>query len=305
MIASSSSSLLDLLCVVVEADEVVNTTTKKGDTTKRTLSLVDSTGACIKLTVWGSNTETMEVENFPVYALKSLRVSDYNGRTLTTTPGTTYFMNPDIREAHELKAWYDNSRETVQFKNLSVNTPKGSSLPRKTFEQVRDEGLGQSEEPDNFYIKATVLNIPNEERNIAYPGCPSENCSKKVIEESVGQWHCEKCNLSFPNCVYKYSLSVNLADFTGQSWSRAFGNVSEVLVGVSADTAMNLKMNSDPAFLSTFQEALFKQYNLRVRAKLETFNDVQKAGLHIMNAYPVEYVKDSKVLLEAISRYDQ
>jgi replication factor A1 len=47
--------------------------------TKRDLVVMDQSNAAVKLTLWGQQAEKFSASDFPVLALKGLRVSDYGG----------------------------------------------------------------------------------------------------------------------------------------------------------------------------------------------------------------------------------
>lgn len=94
-------------------------------------------------------------------------------------------INPDIKPAHELRAWFDSQgRERVSaFESLSKGrTPGGGGGDwRKSFAQVRDEKLGTKDkvgtrhslccashhgcvlgrQPDYFSVRATVTYLSN------------------------------------------------------------------------------------------------------------------------------------------------
>ena len=57
------------------------------------------------LTLWGDNAAKYDQENFEgkVIAIRSVQVSDWNGKSLSCTFGSTLDINPDIPEAEILK----------------------------------------------------------------------------------------------------------------------------------------------------------------------------------------------------------
>ena len=42
----------------------------------------------------------------PVLAIKGVRLTDYNGKTIESVPSSTILINPDIEETHRLQKWY-------------------------------------------------------------------------------------------------------------------------------------------------------------------------------------------------------
>jgi replication factor A1 len=49
---------------------------------KRELTLVDSTGYQVKLTLWGRTAESFEHYDAPVVAFKGVKVGDYGGKSI-------------------------------------------------------------------------------------------------------------------------------------------------------------------------------------------------------------------------------
>lgn len=54
-----------------------------------------------------------------------------------------------------------------------------------------------ADKPEYATVKATIFHIKTDS-DPWYQCCPTPDCNKKV-SENMGQYHCEKCNNSFPN----------------------------------------------------------------------------------------------------------
>src|SRR5262249_55279309 len=148
-------------------------------------------------------------------------------------------VDPDIPDAHRLKGWYDASGRNDAFSThggLAAAAGMGGgadgrSDQTKTIGQVKEENLGM-ENQDYFTLKATIVYVKQE--SCAYAACRSEACNKKVVETGDG-WHCERCDVTHDRPQYRYILSVNVNDHTGQLWLSCFDNEARVIMGVSAD----------------------------------------------------------------------
>lgn len=57
------------------------------------------------------------------------------------------------------------------------------------------------------------------------------------------------------------------------------------------------------AYESCFQAAQFKDYVFRLRVKAETVNDEQRVKATAMSARPLNYVQESRDLIQAIKAY--
>lgn len=128
---------------------------------------------------------------------------------------------------------------------------------------------------------------------IVLQACPNTDCNKKVIEND-GQFTCEKCNQTFPNFKYRIILAVspspaayvyisililpfpypqiNTADYSGSQWLTCFQETAMEVLGISAEQLGEMKETDEQAFDNVFQQANFKEYVFRVRAKVDTFN---------------------------------
>jgi replication factor A1 len=153
------------------------------------------------MTIWGRQAQEFSAPPESVIAVKGVKVSDFNGRSLSLFSSSMMQIDPDIDEAHQLNGWYKNVGRNEAFsthRDMGRGQGEGGERKgeeRKTLGQVKDEGLGMGEAPDYFTSLATVVFIRQE--NISYPGCRSEGCKKKVVEDGNGQWRCERCDKSW------------------------------------------------------------------------------------------------------------
>ena len=111
-----------MIGVVKDAAEITSIITKSSNRklNKRELSLVDRSGHMVTCTLWGGEAEEFDGSNFPVVAVKGARVSDFGGRSLSTTFSSVIEVNPDIPEAHSLKGWYDGAGKNEKTQSIST-----------------------------------------------------------------------------------------------------------------------------------------------------------------------------------------
>lgn len=238
---NQTTDVITILDGYSDVSEILSKATQR-PIKKRELTLIDSSGMSVRLTLWGQQAENFEKtiagEEKPVLAFKGVKVSDFGGRSLSMFSSSTMAINPDIPESHGLRGWYDNGGHAADIKAFTrmEAAPAGAggalrANERRTLEQVKEESLGTSfERPDYFNTRATILYIrPN---NLYYTACPE--CNKKVIDEGDG-WRCEKCDRSFPEPVRRYIFSANIADYSGQIWISGFNEIGTQLLGITAD----------------------------------------------------------------------
>lgn len=74
----------------------------------------------IVVTLWGTQAEEFDGSSMPVIALKSARVSEFNGgKNLGLVSTSTMQINPDIPKAHQMRGWFDSLGDSHQFSNIS------------------------------------------------------------------------------------------------------------------------------------------------------------------------------------------
>jgi len=277
----------------------------KKEILKRSIILADKSLLSVEVTFWGDAAEKYNEDlKFQVVAVKACKVSEYEGgKSLSASFGSRVHLNPDKPEAHALRAWFDNQGKNAEVDCISKRGPGGDR--RITFQQVKDEGLGNSEKADWFVVKATVTFYRHEiEKPPWYLACPTLACNKKVIPDG-NEWICEKCQGRFTNASPRYILSLMCCDSTGSTWLTAFNDVAEIMLGHSATELAELAAagNRDKEFEAVFQDANFKSYLFKCRAKQEKRVDDTKVRLHIQSIAPLNYRQECISLLDQIAAY--
>ncbi len=273
---------IDIIGVLKERGETSQitskTTSKPYD--KRELTLVDNTGYSVRLTIWGKTAASFDVEPESIVAFKGVKVSDFGGRSLSLLSSGSMSANPDMAEAHKLKGWFEDQGRSGNFAtHANVQGAVGSGGgsrgdPFKTISQVKEEQLGMSENADFFSVKASIQYIKQD--NFCYPACISEGCNKKVVEIDPGQWRCEKCDKTHEKPEYRYILSCNISDHTGQLWVSCFDETGRMIIGKSADELMEIKEVDDKRVAEIFSEANCQTWNWKCKAKLDSFQEQQR-----------------------------
>lgn len=196
--------VIGVVMIVGDVDEINSKNTNKSYS-KRDITIVDSSNAQVRCTVWGKTATGWEIPLETVVAFKGVKVSDFGGRSLSALFTSSITPNPDIDEAHGLKGWFDGQgqRDLSSFAthNNAMGAATGRSDPIKNIQEVREENLGMGEKPDFFLLKAMIVYIKRE--NLSYPACGKETCSKKVNQQSDELWYCEKCSEGFAKPVHR------------------------------------------------------------------------------------------------------
>ncbi|TGJ78916.1 hypothetical protein E0Z10_g9846 [Xylaria hypoxylon] len=287
---------------VGEVSQIVSKTTQK-PYDKRELTLVDDSLFLIRLTIWGKMATTFSVQPESVVAFKGVKVSDFGGRSLSLLSSGTMALDPDIEEAHRLKGWYDTQGRADNFNTHAGMAPMGGATGRqdqlKSVSQIKDEGLGM-EGDAYFNLKATIVYIKQE--TFAYPACREEGCNKKAIEQSDGRWRCENHN-AYDRPQYRYIMSVNVNDHTGQMWLSCFDDVGRAIMGMSADELMEIKENNEERVAAVFEAANCSKLSFRCRAKMDTYGENSRIRYQINSAAPIDYKTEALKLADMIKQF--
>ncbi|WFD05638.1 Replication factor A protein 1 [Malassezia vespertilionis] len=307
---NQTTDVIAILDEYSEVSEIVSKATQR-PIKKRELTLMDSSGMSVRLTLWGQQAENFEKtiagDDKPVLAFKGVKVGDFGGRSLSMFSSSSMTVNPDMPESHGLRGWYDNEGNAAQIRSFTKVDVGGAGAggggggamrpdERRTLEQVKESSLGASfERADYFNTRATILYIrPN---SLYYTACPE--CNKKVIDEGDG-WRCEKCDRSWPAPVRRYIFSANIADYSGQIWISGFNEIGERIIGMRADELDAIRNENENEFKAVLQRGVGKMMLFSCRAKQETFNDTNRVRYTVTQAHPVDFTKAGHELCEGI-----
>ncbi|KAJ0602025.1 putative transcription factor interactor and regulator CCHC(Zn) family [Helianthus annuus] len=309
-----SNTILDIIGVVSSITPSSSIMTKnQTETQKRSLSLKDMSGRSIDLTLWGNfcNVDGQKIQTmldsgqFPILAVKSARVHEYNGKSIGTISSSQLVIEPDFPEAHKLKEWFNGvgrNAPTVPMSREFV-----SRTDKKTLAQIKDEKLGMSEKPDWITVNATIFHIKVE--NFCYTACPimvgDRKCTKKVVNNGDGKWRCDKCDQTVDECDYRYILQVQIQDHTGLVWATAFQETGEEIMGVSAKDLYIIKHEEqdDDKFTEILRNALFNEFSFTLKVKEESYGDDQRSvKSNIFKAQKIKFSSHTKALLQEIEK---
>ncbi|GFY04709.1 replication protein A 70 kDa DNA-binding subunit [Trichonephila clavipes] len=281
---------------------VARTTNK--EMTKRDIKLVDRSNKEVNLTLWGKEAESFDGTLFPVVAVKGARVSEFNGRSLSVTMSSSMQINPDIKEAHILKGWFEREGCNMDVESISGKAG-GSNMGGqwKTFAQAVSEQLGMGDKPDYFINKATIVMLRKE--NCMYMACPGEECNKKVIDMNNGIYRCEKCNREYSEFKWRLLLSASVADFTENQWVTCFQEGAEAILGVSAQELGSFKENDEERYNEILTEANFKSYIFKLRTKMETYNEESRLKTTVVSVTPLDHVSYVRKILSDIKQMEK
>jgi len=299
---NSAVDVIGIVKTVNDISTVIGKASQK-EISKRDIQIVDQSGVQINMTIWGNEAISFDGQGFPVMAVRGCKVSDYGGRSLSALGGTSMMINPDLKEAHILRGWWDSEGRDMNystFQGEGGSQGGGSNSNWKMFSQVKSENLGSGEKPDYYTTKGTVMFLKKD--NCMYQACPTDECNKKLIDQGNGQYRCEKCNKEFPNYKWRMILNANIADHSDNTWATCFQESAEGLLQIKANDLGAMREKDEQAFEGVFRDALFKHYIFKMRAKMETYNDEHRLKTVCVSAVPVNWVDYGKRLVEQLDQ---
>eukprot|EP01105_Mastigella_eilhardi_P000284 TRINITY_DN1038_c0_g3_i1.p1 TRINITY_DN1038_c0_g3~~TRINITY_DN1038_c0_g3_i1.p1 ORF type:complete len:685 (+),score=222.62 TRINITY_DN1038_c0_g3_i1:234-2057(+) len=304
---------IDVIGIVQVAANITKIMTRAGhELSKRNLTLADKSGSSIEITLWGETAERSEVPVNSVVACKSCRISDYNGVTLSTNPQSKIELSPDIPEALALKAWWDaeGSSAPVYAKTASSFQGGGRTFQDKvvTFAQLKEEQavLSQSPESREFYqVTGTVTLFRRDNNKFFYMACPNTNsgkeCNRKVTDNGDGMFHCAACGRDFDHYNARYIMNITASDHTGSMYLSCFNESGRQLLNMDCRKLLEIKGQSESQFDAVFTERSFRKYTFKVRGQAEEYNQETRIKFSVLNATPLDWVAESRKLLQQIA----
>ncbi|KAI0822834.1 replication factor-a protein [Trametes gibbosa] len=304
----AKDAVCDIVGVVREVSELSTITSKatNKEIPKRELTVVDTTGFSVKVTLWGKQAEQYTSTDHPVIAFKGAKVGDFQGRSLSMMSSSSLHIDPDIPEAHHLRGWYDSAGADKTYQSHSNSTSGGlgggvnfDRAEIRSLNDVKTSELGMSDRVDTFSSRASIMHIRGD--NLAYPACQTQGCSKKVIQ--MGDvWRCEKCDKSYPQPEYRYVVPMAVADYSGQAWFQGFNDVGKIIFGMSADDLVAIKERDNAEFDRVLEGTVGATYNFACRAKQDNYNDQARVRYGIMRISPLNYREEAQYLADLLRR---
>ncbi|RLV93674.1 Replication factor A protein 1 [Spathaspora sp. JA1] len=314
--ALDPNSIIDVIGVLKTVNEPFTLTAKSTGKVfdRRNITIVDKSGFAIEMGLWNNTAVDFNIEEGTIIAFKGCKVQDFNGRSLTLTQQGSVIPNPVDPLTYELKGWYDNQGINESFKSLKVesSTTGNQFESRKLIAQAQEENLGKSEKPDYFTVKATISFTKPE--SFAYPACPNvvtssqptgrtNACNRKLVEQPTdGTWRCERCDINYPEPTYRYIFNCAIMDESGQIWITLFDNEAKKLFAMEANELIKIQQETPEQFNETIASVTFKEYQFRLRARQDTYNDQLRVRYQAVGIDFLDYNAECEFLCKELDQ---
>ena len=310
---------VDVIGVVQEVGDVASLTSKRtGQELKKCdVTLIDDTGVQVRLTVWGEEAVQAKTKldggggtNQKVVAFRRARVSDYGGKTLS---GGDIFVEPDVPETEDIRRWWSSQgSRSAPVKSLSSSGGAGGRMDsfadRKTIAAIKGEHLGQ-DNPKGDYItfKAHFTFLKKDKEGGAwYTACPNkeEPCRNrcKINQTTDGNYQCDRCGGTYPNCNRKWIFSGTVGDGTANTWVSVFDEQAQQLLGVTADEMFQHFESDQSKYDAVFAKAAYTEWIFKCRVKKEFVNDEDRIKTQVVRMEPVDYAAECRDMIQALER---
>lgn len=295
--------IVDVIGVCQITGDLVNLVSKttRKELKKRDVTIVDKSLSSINITLWDTQAEDFDGSLQPVIAIKGARIREFMGsKSLSLLGSTMMQINPDIEEAHRLRGWYDSLPSNVEFNSISARSEVGSNAQFITIKGAQLAQLGSGDKADYYNMYSHLIFIRSE--TALYKSCPKPDCQKKVVDRNDGTYRCEKCNEETEDFKYRFLLSAQLSDSTGNQWVTIFQDPAETFLGTTSAELGRLMEETKEEYSDVFQRQMFKLFEIRARAKMETYNNETRLKVTVVSIKPVDYKVANAKLISDIKK---
>ena len=300
---------VDICAAVLDVGDTSTITQKTTgqELIKRDISLCDASMMQVKLTIWNDQATLFEAHptGITILSMKNVRISEFNGRSLSTG-GNSVVVQNDFTNLHakQLYEWFKIHKDE-QFTPFNKDNLDGRSVKRVKREDfmwiqpalkmpVEDKGYW-------FTIVAIIKNVVG--RSLYYASCAT--CKKKVNQ--IGdQWKCEKCDVEMEEPMYRYVVSMDIADTTGEAQVQLFDQEATAVFGMTANKMHELVKEMDESTKDNMVKQMMNQrhFMMKIVLKMEEYNGDLKKRMTCKSIENVDYVSYSNKLVQLLDSFE-
>ncbi|KAL8130385.1 hypothetical protein V2J09_019540 [Rumex salicifolius] len=312
----NGKDLVDIIGVVQNVSPTLSIRRKINNEVipKRDITIADQSKKTVVVSLWNELATTIGQElldmadKSPVVAIKSLKVGDFQGVSLSAISKSIIQINPDMPESQNLRSWYDSEGKEASM--ASVGAGMSPSMPsggrsmysdRVSLSHITSTTLLGEDKPAFFSLKAYISFI-KPDQSMWYRAC--KTCSKKVTESLGSGYWCEGCQKNDSECSLRYILVVKMSDASGEGWVSAFNEQAEIIIGCSAEELDKLRSQDgeENPYQLKLKETTWVPYHLRVSVSVQEYMGEKKQRITVRAVAPVDFAAESKFLLDEITK---
>ncbi|KAG1661128.1 hypothetical protein FOA52_011858 [Chlamydomonas sp. UWO 241] len=288
------------------------------EVSKRDVTIVDNGGKSISLTLWNETAtrESLALEDWEtrcvVLQITNCKVSDFQGCSLSSLSKSKMTVDPETDAARTLKNWWDalTTSERAGFPTVGDASARGSGAGRESralsylsavADAAKESDLPSPDVKPSYHDVVASASLIKTDQTLYYMAHPETG--RKVVEQSNGSFISESdgkvCDKPQPRYVFQFKL----VDATGEVWTNIFGGEAEALLGCTADELVAQKSESEESVEARIKAAQWNEWAITVSSRTRDYNGERKMRHTVMALKPVDYAKESRRLLDLISRY--
>ncbi|KAL5746735.1 hypothetical protein ACOSP7_023707 [Xanthoceras sorbifolium] len=312
----NGTELVDIIGVVQNVSPTMSIRRKSNNemVPKRDITVADDTKKTVVVSLWNELATTVgqelldNADNSPIVAIKSLKVGDFQGVSLSTLGRSTVLVNPDIPEAKRLRSWYESEGKVTSMASIgsglspiSKGGARSMYSDRVSLSHITSNPSMGEEKPVYFSIRA-FISLVKPDQTMWYRAC--KTCNKKVTDGMGSGYWCEGCQKNDDECSLRYIMVVRVCDGSGEAWISAFNEEAEKIIGCSADELDKFKSQEgeENLFQLKLKEATWASHLFRVSVTQHEYNNEKRQRITVRAVAPVDFAAESKFLLEEISK---
>ncbi|XP_057805039.1 replication protein A 70 kDa DNA-binding subunit B [Salvia miltiorrhiza] len=226
--------LVDVIGVVQSVSPTMSIRRKSNNETipKRDIVIADETKKTVVVSLWNDLATSVGQElldmadKSPVVAIKSLKVGEFQGVSLSALSKSVIVVEPDTPEAKKLRSWFDSEGKDTSLaaigSGLSPSNRNGARsmyADRVSLSHITSNPSLGEDKPVYFSIKAFISSI-KPDQTMWYRAC--KTCNKKVTEAVGSGYWCEGCQKNEDDSSLRYILVVKVSDASGEAVSLGF-----------------------------------------------------------------------------------
>jgi len=298
-------SVIDFIGYIGKVEELTLIHTKKDDRKlkKKSVYLMDLNKKMIELVLWGDYAEDFQGKKGQVVTLSKVRLTSFNSTfKLNSNNDTSIRLDEDLPLKKCFNEVFDSYVEDANLYSREIKSHVKDLKAIDILKLMKQEE--EEEESNTFRLKCTLMSIRHDKKSPLYYRAVTEK-NYKVVEENDKvkgtRWYCPHLNNYFDDYNCRYILSMEVADETARiPWLTAFDEVGKFVLGCEAKL-IELKRTENIREMNNIIENSFnKRYVITLRIKSESYNDEMRKKLIVCKAEQLNYIEESKKLIESI-----
>lgn len=312
----NGKDVIDVIGVVQNVSPTMSIRRKINNETipKRDITIADESKKTVVVSLWNDQATTVGQElldmadKSPVVAIKSVKVGDFQGVSLSAISKSIVKINPDLPESRKLRSWYDSEGREASLASVGAGmTPSPIGGGRSMYADrvsishiTSNQSLGE-DKPVFFSLKA-YISVIKPDQAMWYRAC--KTCNKKVTEAIGSGYWCEGCQKNEEECSLRYIMVAKISDASGEAWVSTFNEQAEKIIGCPADELDMLKLQEgeENLYLTRLKEATWEPKTFRVSVAQNEYNNEKRQRITVRAVAPLDYAAETSFLLGEISK---